>query len=421
MQKSAAQSSILKRILFTLGIVALYRLGASLPLPGVDVELLRQVDDTSGGISGVLDLFSGGAFSQASILALGVTPYITALIFFQLLENVVPGVKELKKQGPAGQRKLSQITRTFALAIAAVQAYGVLFYFHQGGIGNTIFLTSIFPDFSLVGAGLGIMGLLTGFLVLLWFATLISQKGVGNGMSVLILVSVVSGFMGNLETVRVEGGTLRLVAVLALVLGAVALVTILSLVERRVPLATSRRGERKREAGGMFIPLRPLQAGVAPAIFATAVIGLLSAAQRMIPEGDVKDFMADRLVVTDPANVLFTAALVMFFTYFYTALTFNTLEISEDLAKRGMFIVGVRPGVETIHRLAWTLSRLAVAGGFVLAFVTVLPVVAQVLLGVSQVPLAGISLLIATGVTLDAVKQYRAQRKLEDYDSLVGW
>lgn len=420
-ERTQRKDRLLKQVGFTLLMIVLYRLGAAIPVPGVDVELLRGTASSldKNGYLQVLDLFSGGALSSASILAVGITPFITASLAFQLLNSVVPSLRELKKQGPAGQRKVASLTRIVALVMAIGQAVVVVKVLGNSTIAGGLFEVDLFPHDGIGTTLLAVSSLTVGFLSLLWLAELIGKKGAGSGMSILLLASVLSTVVGQAQGIMAGvgmGGALLLGAVVVL---ALALVVTLSQVERRIEVATSKQAGARRGRASSYVPLRLLQASVAPAIFAGAVLGGAGALTALLPEGSVRTALQSVLQSSGVGGALLLGVLVLFFTYFYTAVQFNTLEIAEDLAKRGMFIVGVRPGEETMHRLAWVLSRMAVAAGIVLAAIATLPLLVQAYTGVSNVPLLGMTLLIATSVATETARQIRAKRSLYDYDTII--
>ncbi len=409
------------RIIYTLSIIALYRLGSFVTLPGVDPSQLDALrTQTEGGIMGLIDMFSGGAFSQASIFALGIMPYISASIVIQLLAIVFPHFQKLQKEGESGRRKMNQYTRYLTILILVLQAPSYLLNIRNVLPPSAFILTGTFFTIS------SVIILTAGTMFVMWLGERITDKGIGNGISLIIMIGIIARFPESFifEAGLRMGGSGGLVALLLemIILYVVILGTIL-LVQgtRRIPVQYARRVVGNKQFGGVrqYIPLKINAAGVMPIIFAQALmmlpivfIGMSETPGRILGAfTDMYGFWYN----------LVTALLIIAFTYFYTAITVNPVQMAEDMKKNGGFIPGIKPGRRTVEFLDGVMSKITLPGSFFLATVAILPAIA-VQFGVS--PLfaqffGGTSLLIMVGVVLDTLQQIESHLLMRHYDGLM--
>jgi preprotein translocase subunit SecY len=423
------------KVLFTLGMVALYRLGANIPVPGIDlgqVAQLQQQAETQGAI-GFLNLFSGGALSSFAVFALGIMPYITASIIMQVLGVAIPKLQEWQEQGAVGQRKITQWTRYLALAIATLQATGLTFIFGRGYGGSLLGQNG--PNVQLLPDGTSnwrylmiIMTLVGGTAILMWMGELITQRGIGNGMSILIFCSVVSqlpyAYYAVLEQKEVIF-FLFLVLISLLVLVAIIYV---ELGQRRIPVQFAKRVVGRRMYGGQstYIPLKVNQSGVIPIIFASSLLLLPVLITNLLgnsTEGwrrSLTQFI-DKWVVnqTNPIHLLIYGTMIVGFAYFYNAIAFDPAKQADQLRKQGGFIPGIRPGPQTERYLSRTLNRLTLPGAVFLAVIALLPSIVLALGNVQSFPFGGTSVLIAVGVALETMKQIDSQLMLRNYEGFL--
>jgi preprotein translocase subunit SecY len=407
------------RILYTLGILLIYRLGSKVVLPGVNPMALQSLKDRSSqGVLGILDMFSGGAFSSASIFALGIMPYISASIVIQLLGMAVPYFQRLQKEGESGRRKINQITRYLTVMILLVQApsYLTQIPLEARVLPGTFFLLS------------SILILTTGTIFVMWLGEKITDKGIGNGISLIIMIGIIARLPFSLAgelTARLEkqGGGMVAFLVEMVFLFLVFVISIL-LVQgtRRIPVQYAKRIVGNKQYGGVrqYIPLKVNAAGVMPIIFAQAIMFLPLSFARY-GGGKVSNFMAAFTNYTGFWYNFAFALLVIAFTYFYTAITINPQRIAEDIRKNGGFIPGIKPGKKTVEFLDNILSRITLPGSFFLAFIAIMPAFAM-MAGISQGWAhfyGGTSLLILVGVVLDTLQQIESHLLMRHYDGLM--
>jgi preprotein translocase subunit SecY len=429
-----------RKILFTLGIVILYRVGASIPSPGVNYPNVQKcIEQVSGGASAqiysLINLFSGGALLHLSVFALGVMPYITASIIVQLLGVVIPRFEELRKEGQAGQAKLTQYTRYLAVALSVLQATSFVALAANGGLLQGCDLDIIQGQ----SQGLDIFRLVVIVLVMtaggalvMWMGELVTERGVGNGMSLLIFASIASRIPSEGKTILDARGpvtfTLVCVAALAIIIG----VVFVEQGQRRIPVQYAKRMVGRRMYGGTstYLPLKVNQAGVIPVIFASSLIYIPQLITQLIRSGSqgAGTNWWDRFVanyLTNPAAPAYIGiyfALIIFFTYFYVSITFNPDERADEMKKFGGFIPGIRPGKPTADYLRYVLSRITLPGSIYLGVIAVLP---NMFLqignsgAVQNLPFGGTAVLIMIGVGLDTVKQIESQLMQRNYEGFL--
>ena len=408
-----------EKLTFTVLMLLIYRIGAHIAVPGLDVGALEeQFGQLSGTLFGVYDMFTGGGLSRATIFALGIMPYISASIMFQLLAAVFPTVEKLQKEGDEGRKKLTQWTRYTTVALSAMQGYGY-----------AVFLQS-FPD-AVRSPGFGfifttVLMLTVGAVFVMWLGEQITERGVGNGMSLLIFFSIIQGLPGEIfrtwESFRLgEIGPFALAALVAVIIGVSAAVTGMTMAARKIPVQIPRkvvgRG-RIQEGQKSFIPLRVNSAGVMPIIFAQSFI---------IVPGTVAAFSSIGWLqglsdIFQPNNwVYYTtyAILILFFTYFYTAIIFNPVDLAENLKKQGAFVPGVKPGARTAEYIDRVLTRVTLPGSIYLALVALLPFWIFDIFGITTFIFGGTSLLIVVGVGLDTVQQIQQLLLVRHYDGFM--
>ncbi|MEQ8842410.1 MAG: preprotein translocase subunit SecY [Acidimicrobiales bacterium] len=424
------------KIIFTLAMIGLYRLGSFIPAPGVDIEAVQALRDqaNTGGILGYIQLFSGGALTQFAIFALGIMPYITSSIIMQILGVVIPKIEQWQQQGAVGQRKITQWTRYLTVSIAVVQSTSFAFLFHNGGLVGDV---DLLPKFSAWTVFVVVLTLTSGTALLMWMGELITQRGIGNGMSLLIFTSVVSTLPAQGTLVQAENGTLALVALIAVAVMLLVAIVYVEQGQRRIPVQFAKRVVGRRMYGGQstYIPLKVNQSGVIPIIFASSVLYLPNLIAVALPDegwgGSVQRWVDNNLA--NPAAItylVFFGLLIIGFAYFYTAISFDPAKQADTIRKQGGFIPGIRPGPQTERYLARILSRITFPGALFIAGVALIPsVLINVTLGGTDASGAGggaggfafggISLLIAVGVALETMKQIDSQLMMRNYEGFL--
>ncbi|MDQ3304827.1 MAG: preprotein translocase subunit SecY [Actinomycetota bacterium] len=419
------------KILFTLLIIALYRFGSHVPTPGVDfgaVQQLEQQATQGGGVLGFLSFFSGGALTRMAVFGLGIMPYITASIIMQVLAVVIPKLEQWQQQGAVGQKKITQWTRYLTVALALMQSTGLAFLFHNGGgglFGDTAI--DLIPEFTVPRVMLVVLSLTAGTALIMWMGELITQRGVGNGMSLIIFASVVSAIPSGGALVRAEGGNVVFALVVLLALVALVAIVFVEQGQRRIPVQFAKRVVGRRQYGGQssYIPLKVNQSGVIPVIFASSVLYLPVLLTNVLPTGGIWDsirtWISENLLAPD--NFWYIAIfglMIIFFAYFYTAITFDPAKQADTIRKQGGFIPGIRPGPQTERHLAKILSRITLPGALFIAVVALLPSVLLAVYGIRGFEgFGGISLLIAVGVALETMKQIDSQLMMRNYESFL--
>jgi preprotein translocase subunit SecY len=424
------------KILFTLAMFGVYRLGATVPVPGIDLDAVRlfQEQQQAGGIYGLLNLFSGGALEQFSVFALGILPYITASIIMQLLTVVIPKLQALQDEGESGRKVITQWTRYLTVILALIQSTGFTYLFHVGTFTGGIDLV---PQYSPGRVALIVLTMTAGTAFVMWIGELITQRGVGNGMSLLIFVSIISQFpfvFGQIwgQTAGGIGGATgwtRFMVIMAIFLFMIVAIIFVDQGQRRIPIQFAKRVRGRRVMGGQstYIPLKVNTAGVIPVIFATSIM--------LFPALVVTAIPSDAAWITAVRNwvdvnlgggggsiswwyVVILFGLIIFFTYFYTAIQFDPQRQSEMLQRQGGFIPGVRPGSQTARYLGHILNRITLPGSIFLATISVLPALAGLFWNIA-ISFSGVSILIVVGVALETMKQIESQLTMRNYEGFL--
>ncbi len=428
------------KILFTLFVLALYRLGSFIPSPGIDtgaVQQLRENSNQQGGILAYVQLFSGGGLTTFAIFALGVLPYITASIIMQVLGVVVPRIEQWQQQGAVGQRKITQWTRYLTIAIAIIQSTSFSFLFNRSdGLGGGFVLL---PKFNVWTVLLVVLTLTAGTALVMWMGELITQKGIGNGMSLIIFASIVSQFPAQFSALWTNEGLIAVIAFSIILSIALVGIVFVENGQRRIPVNFAKRVVGRKMYGGQstYIPLKVNQSGVIPIIFASSVLYLPNLIAVALPNtgwgNGIRNFVNDNLVnPASPLYLLVFGFMIVGFAYFYTAITFDPAKQADTIRKQGGFIPGIRPGPQTEHYLARILTRITLPGALFIAAVALLPnLMMRALgfdltgthsggLGAAGFGFIGISILIAVGVALETMKQIDSQLMMRNYEGFLG-
>ena len=407
-----------KKILFTLAILALYRFGAYVPVPGIPFHEFATAFQDTGVAMTMLDLFTGGALSNFSVFSLGIMPYITASIIMQLMQGVIPAVGRWAREGDTGRRKITQVTRYLTLGLGLINAVGYLLLFKSPAYGVQFStevpeaLTNIIIVFTLVA----------GTAFIMWMGELITQRGIGNGMSLIIFVSIVSRvpsaiFSSATLTSDLGTGIALTIVILAVVLVCIPLIIFVERAQRRIPVNDAKRVQGRKMMGGQstYIPLKVNAAGVIPIIFASCII--------YFPAQLAAIFNVDWLTTfanwcsTGWLNWLLTVALIVFFAYFYTSMVFNPEETADNIRKQGGFIPGVRPGTATVQYIKNVINRVTLPGGIFIALIAVVPTIIFYFTNNQLIQaFGGTSILIMIGVALDTMSKVESQLKMYNYE-----
>lgn len=410
---------IRKKLIFTILMLVVFRIGSSIPVPGIDRSVLAQTFSGDAGLLDLFDLFSGGAFSNFTIFALSITPYVTASIIMQLLGIAFPYFERLAKEGMAGRKKMAQITRYMTVVLALIQALGLTVgLFRQAVIDQTWF------SFAVI-----ILVLTAGTAFLMWLGEQINENGIGNGISLIIFSGIVARIPSGIRSMwtQYSEGQLNIVTLILFLIAAV--VVILGIIEvqqgtRRIPVQYAKRVVGRKMYGGQstHIPLKVNQAGVIPVIFALSLIQFPLTITYFFPDSGFTEFVTKWLSPSGNPGVWVYAAfnilLIIFFNYFYTTVTFNPMEIAQNMKQNGGFIPGIRPGRATVEYLTRVMSRISFVGAIFLAVVATLPTIVGQLTGMN-IHFGGTSLLIAVGVAIDTMKQLENQMVMRNYSGFL--
>lgn len=400
------------KLVFTMAMIIVYRFGAHVPVPGVDIAKIQGIiDQGSRGVLGFLNMFSGGALSKFAVFALGIMPYITASIILQLLTMAFPALKELAREGEAGQRKITQYTRYLTVVLALAQAVGYTMLFKQSN--------ALPENFSLLNFYEIVITLTAGTTLLMFIGELITQRGIGNGISLLIFASIVSGLIPGIGSMR-QMSLFSIVFFLAIGIIVIAGIVLVQEGQRRIPIQYAKRqiGRRMTTGGSTYLPLSINMAGVIPVIFASSVLMVPPTVAQFFPGEFMQNVANGWLRPTGPIFLILEAIFIVGFTYFYTAVQFDPIERANDLKKYGGFIPGIRPGKPTAHYLDRVLTRLTLPGAVFLAAIAVLP---TILISTMNTPFyfGGTSILIVVGVALQTMKQMESQLLMRHYEGFL--
>jgi preprotein translocase subunit SecY len=414
------------KILFTLLIIAVFRFGSYVPVPVVDVKALTDALNSQGqsGFLSLINLFSGGGIGRFAVFSLGIMPYITSSIIMQLLTVVIPKLQQWQDQGEQGTKKINQWTRYVTVVLALLQSTGLVFFFHSQQNG----LPDLLPGDKWNGANvlLIVLVMTAGTAMIMWLGELITQRGVGNGMSILIFTSVISRLPSEGNSILVSGGTGKFIVILLIGVGIVVSVVFMDQGQRRIPVNYAKRVVGRRMMGGTstYLPLKVNQAGVIPIIFATSVLYFPVLLSSVYHAQWFQNFANNTIQnQKSPVYMLILALLIIFFAYFYTAIQFDPVRTADQLRKQGGFIPGIRPGPPTAEYLTGILNRITLPGSFFLAAIALIPsiVLAYWALGTSsQFPFGGTSVLITVGVALETMKQIESQLMMRHYEGFLS-
>jgi preprotein translocase subunit SecY len=413
-----------KKILFTLFMIAVYRLGSHVPVPVVDIGKLQDAltAQGQGGFLAFIDLFSGGALTRMAVFGLGIMPYITSSIIMQLLTVVIPKLEAWQKEGESGIKKINQTTRYVTVVLALLQSTGLVFLFHSrssqlGGV-------DIFPtgQFTAPNIALIVLTMTAGTAMIMWMGELITQRGIGNGMSILIFASVISRLPQEGRAILLQGGQTKFIVVLFIGLAIIVAVIFIEQGQRRIPVQYAKRvvGRRMTAGGSTYIPLKVNQAGVIPIIFASSVLYFPTLLASVYHANWFTAFISNHITnQRDPMYMVIYGLLVIFFAYFYTAIAFNPVDTADNLRKYGGFIPGIRPGPPTADYLNSVLVRITLPGSMFLAAIALIPSIVFAFWVIQQFPFGGTSLLITVGVALETMKQLESQLLMRHYEGFL--
>ena len=421
-----------RKLLFTLFIIGIFRMGSFIPAPFVNygnVQQCLQATQSTSGLYELVNLFSGGALLQLSVFALGIMPYITASIITQLLRVVIPRFEALHKEGQSGQAQLTQYTRYLTIALGILQSTTLIAVARQGALFGASCTSQILTDTSPIAIILMVLTMTAGTGLIMWMGELLTERGVGNGMSLLIFTSIAATFPSSLITIAQTRSIETLLVVIGVGVLIVLLVILVEQSQRRVPVQYAKRVVGRREYGGQstYIPIKVNMAGVVPVIFASSLLylpALIAQFNQPDENGQVQDWVTwVSNYLTQGDNPLYMSLyflLIFGFTYFYVAITFNPEEVSDNMKNYGGFIPGIRAGRPTTEFLEYVLSRITFAGAIYLGAIAMIPLIAFTLVGANQnFPFGGTSILIIVGVGLETVKQINAQMQQRNYEGLL--
>ena len=420
------------KVLFTVIIIVLYRLGSNIPCPGIDFSAVQSLVASSShaGVVSFLNLFSGGALTRFAVFGLGIMPYITSSIIIQLLMVVIPKFEQWREEGAVGQKKLTQVTRYMTIALAIMQATGLAYAFHSGGgglLGTSASLNiDLIPKFTAPRVLLIVLTMTAGTVVVMWLAELITQRGVGQGMSVLIFANVVATMPSGGASVKAEAGLFKFGVIIALSLVLLVAIVFIEQGQRRIPVTFAKRVVGRRMYGGQstYIPMKVNTGGVVPIIFASSVLYFPILISNVLPSNgfwrEVQRWISVHLAQpNDGIYIVLYGLLIMGFAYFYAAITFDPHQQADVIRKQGGYIPGIRPGPPTERHLQQILNRITLPGALWLALIALLPSIMLAVWNVQNYPFAGTTLLIAVGVALETMKQVDSQLMLRNYEGFL--
>jgi preprotein translocase subunit SecY len=425
-----------RKILFTLMILGVYRLGTNIPVPGTNLDAVQRIAEGAevGGIFGLLNLFSGGALERFSVFALGIMPYITASIIMQLLTVVIPRLQALQDEGDRGRKVITQWTRYLTVVLSLLQSTALTALFASAGGAAQLGLSEpLITDSTPGKAALIVLTMTAGTAFIMWLGELITQRGIGNGMSLIIFTSIISQLPASFSLIyqQTVGASQPLLFVLMIFIfvGMVVAILYVEQGQRRIPIQFAKRVRGRRVLGGQatYIPLKVNTAGVIPVIFATSVLFFPALIVTMIPNSTnsvlegIRNWVNEYLGSSGSSTwtyVIILFLLIVFFTYFYTAIQFDPVRQAETIQRQGGFVPGIRPGKATVRHLEYILNRITLPGAMFLASISVLPAIASVIWGF-QIGFSGVSILIVVGVALETMKQIESQLTMRNYEGFL--
>lgn len=415
-----------QKVLFTLTIIALYQFGANVPVPFVNFSKIAQLSAAakSSGVLGFLNLFSGGALTRMAVFGLGIMPYITSSIIIQLLATVIPKLEQWRDQGAVGQKKLTQTTRYLTVALALMQSMGLVYLFHRGGgglFGSSGTTPDLILDYSLWRAAFIVLTLTAGTAFVMWLAELITQRGIGQGMSILIFANVVAGIPAGMNIVLQEGGRLRFGVIIAVSLALLVCIVFVDQGQRRIPVTFAKRVVGRKMYGGSstYIPLKVNQSGVIPIIFASSVLYIPVLLSNVVPSQAFRTWVNHNVTPTSVFYILVYFVFILLFTFFYVYVAFDPHQQADIIRKQGGYIPGIRPGAPTERYLAHILNRITWPGALFLGAVAVVPSLLMAAWNITGYPYFGTTLLIAVGVALETMKQIDSQLMMRNYEGFL--
>ena len=408
------------KILITIGILAIYRFGAYLPVPGIPFRGMLNAYESAAAGSGalaVLNLFSGGALSRVSVFALGIMPYITAQIIFQMMQAVIPSLQAMAQEGESGQRKITQYTRYLTIGLALINAIGYLFLFKSSAYGldfSGLPFPSWIEDVTIVGT------LLTGAIIIMWLGEVMTQRGIGNGMSLIIFANIMSGLPTALiqSVTSADNGVVITIITVVVILVIIPIIVFIERGQRRIPIQYAKRvvGRRIMGAQATYLPVKVNTAGVVPIIFASAILYFPAQIAVFFPNVEWMQNFANA-ISSGWVNWLLSVILIVFFAYFYTSMVFNPDETADQLRKSGGFIPGVRPGTATANYIKNVLNHITLPGALFMAIIAVVPSIVFAFTNNSLIQtFGGTSILIMVGVAMDTLSQLESQLKMHNYE-----
>jgi preprotein translocase subunit SecY len=414
-----------RKLLFTLGIIGVFRLGSVVPAPGVSYTAVQICVDTvqDNSIYGLINLFSGGALLQLSVFALGIMPYITASIIIQLLTVVIPRLETLKKEGSSGQAKITQYTRYLTIGLAILQSTTIITLARTPGRLFQGCNEQLLPNQSIQMLLTLVIVMTAGTALIMWFGELITDRGVGNGMSILIFASIISSFPGQLVSIFTIDGSLKFLSVMLVIGLTIVAIVFVEQAQRRIPVQYAKRQVGRKSYGGTstYLPIKVNQAGIIPVIFASSLLYIPSLIVQLTgSDADWAQWVATNMDPGRAGYLTLNFLLILFFAYFYVSITFNPEETADNMKQYGGFIPGIRAGKPTADYLAYVLNRITLPGALYLATIATLPYLAFEALGVgSRFAFGGTSILIIVGVALDTVKQIESQLQQRNYEGFL--
>jgi len=413
------------KVLFTLLVVAIYQLGANVPVPGVSFSQIQAIKNSTrgSGLLGFLDLFSGGALARAAVLGLGIMPYITSSIIIQLLGTVIPKFAEWRDQGAVGQRKLTQATRYLTVALALMQSSGLVFLLHSGQLfGGGSASADFIPNFTAPRVLFIILTFTAGTAFVMWLGELITERGIGQGMSILIFANVVATLPLDVDLIKATKGWAGLVIIGIVCVALLVAIVFVELGQRRIPVTFAKRVQGRRMYGGQstYIPLKVNQAGVIPIIFASSILYIPVLIATVMPWKGVRDWIQANLYSpTGGVYLVLYGLFIVVFTFFYVQVSFDPYQQADTIRKQGGYIPGIRPGQPTEQYLARILNRITLPGSLFLAAVALLPSVLLAAWHITSIPFFGTTLLICVGVALETNKQIDSQLTMRNYEGFL--